>query len=212
MEIIDLLAANLRRLRRLRGLSSAELARRAGVGPATLSLLERSQGNPTLETVTSLAAALGVPVTDLIDGARRPPVTVVRADQGARVTRPNLDLRFVHRFSSSGLDTVEFYEMTVLPGQEYRSRGHAGVENIVVTSGTLVAGPVDQPVTLSAGDFVAFSADAPHVYSTSGDVPAKAVLALRHAQGDLGPEPVSGSVILSLADEVPDADWQEEQP
>jgi len=205
-EIMDSLAANLRRLRRLRGLSSAELARRAGIGPATLSLLERSQGNPTLDTVSSLATALGVPVTDLIDGDRRPPVTLVRATQGARVTRPNLDLRFVHRFSTSGLDTVEFYEMTVLPGQEYRSRGHAGVENIVVTEGTMITGPADDPVTLAAGDFVAFAADTPHVYAAAGDTAAKAVFALRHAQGDLGPEQVSGSVILSLADEVPAAD------
>lgn len=113
------LATNIRRPRRLRDLSSAQLARLSHVGPATLSGLERGVGNPPLDTLQTLSATLGVPLTGLLDGATRSPVTVVRATQGARVRRPNLELRFVHRFASGGLDVVELYEMTALPGDPH---------------------------------------------------------------------------------------------
>ena len=194
------LATNLRRLRRLRGMSSAQLARLSNVGPATLSGLERGAGNPTLDTLQALSETLGVPLTELLDGASRPPVTVIRADQGAQVRRPNLELRFVHRFTSGGLDVVELYEMTALPGDPHVSRGHPGVENILVTSGSMTVGPVDAPVLLAAGDFISFAADGPHLYACEGDQPAHAVLALRHPVDELA-RGGSDSVILALTNE-----------
>lgn len=200
------LATNIRRLRRLRDLSSAQLARLSNVGPATLSGLERGVGNPTLDTLQSLSATLGVPLTELLDGASRSPVTVVRATQGARVRRPNLELRFVHRFTSGGLDVVELYEMTALPGDPHISQGHPGVENILVTSGRLTVGPVDTTEELEAGDFVSFSAEGPHLYACGDERPAHAVLALRHPAGDSVATPSSDSVILALTDEHADDD------
>jgi transcriptional regulator with XRE-family HTH domain len=43
----------------------------AGVAPNTLSLIERGEANPTWETVKSVAAALGVPVSELAKAAER---------------------------------------------------------------------------------------------------------------------------------------------
>lgn len=198
------LATNIRRLRRLRDMSSAQLARSSGVGSATLSGLERGLGNPTLDTLQALSTSLGVPLTELLDGASRSPVTVVRASQGARVRRPNLDLRFVHRFTSGGLDVVELYEMTALPGNPHISQGHPGVENILVTDGRLRVGPVDAAQDLAAGDFVSFAADGPHMYACVGDTPAKAVLALRHPAGESPATRGGDSVILALTDQDDD--------
>src|SRR3954465_6593050 len=76
------LAANLRRLRIAARTSLSELARATGVGKATLSAIENGNGNPTVETLAALAAALGVPVVDLLAVAAPAPVTVVRAGQG----------------------------------------------------------------------------------------------------------------------------------
>ena len=177
------------------------LARTSHVGQATLSGLERGTGNPTLDTLQALSNSLGVPLTELLDGATRPPVTVVRAAEGARVHRPNLDLRFVHRFTSGGLDVVEFYEMTAQPGDPHISQGHSGVENIVVTSGRLRVGPIDTAEDLSAGDFISFSAEAPHLYACAGDTPAHAILALRHPAGESPASRTSDSVILALTEQ-----------
>src|SRR3954447_18974341 len=78
------LAGNLRRLRVAARVSLSELARATGVGKATLSAIENGRGNPTVETLASLAAALGVPVVDLLAVAAPPPVTLVRAGRGER--------------------------------------------------------------------------------------------------------------------------------
>ncbi|WP_449061707.1 helix-turn-helix domain-containing protein [Planomonospora algeriensis] len=52
----------IRGLREERGLSLSELARRAGIGKATLSGLENGTRNPTLETLWAVTAQLGVPL------------------------------------------------------------------------------------------------------------------------------------------------------
>lgn len=71
------LAERVRKLRLEAGLTQAELAAGAGVTVETVARLERvlrgrasANANPSLETLTRLAAALGVEVTDLLAPAR----------------------------------------------------------------------------------------------------------------------------------------------
>lgn len=56
----------LRHLRRARGLTLEQLAGRVGRAPSQLSLLENGRREPKLSLLSSLAAALGVPVADLL--------------------------------------------------------------------------------------------------------------------------------------------------
>jgi transcriptional regulator with XRE-family HTH domain len=62
------LAANLRRLRLARDLSQDELADSAGVRQALVSAIEVGTANPTLNSLESLALALGVTVGELLIG------------------------------------------------------------------------------------------------------------------------------------------------
>ncbi|CAN5612330.1 hypothetical protein BH24ACT22_BH24ACT22_13570 [soil metagenome] len=62
----------LRRLRKERGLTQRGLADASGVDPATISLVENGKRRPHLETLDSLAGALGVEVTDLIPKVEPP--------------------------------------------------------------------------------------------------------------------------------------------
>ena len=52
-------------LRRAAGLSQSSLAAAAGIRPATLSEIETGKGNPRLETLQAIAAALRCSVADL---------------------------------------------------------------------------------------------------------------------------------------------------
>ena len=62
------LGSLIKRLRIARALSQRALAARAGVTNPYIAQLETGQrGNPTVLIATRLAAALGVPVTELID-------------------------------------------------------------------------------------------------------------------------------------------------
>src|ERR1700753_1624269 len=112
-EVGDVLAANPHRLRNARRLSLATLATRADLAKATLANLEQGRGNPTIETLWSLAIGLGVPFSDLLEDRRESTTVIVRAHQSPRVrgSTPGgqLDLRLLDRIERGGL--VEVFDM-----------------------------------------------------------------------------------------------------
>ena len=63
----------IRALRVERRINASELARRAGIGRATLWRVEADpECDPTLSTLVKIADALGVPVTALLDNGAPP--------------------------------------------------------------------------------------------------------------------------------------------
>jgi transcriptional regulator with XRE-family HTH domain len=54
------------------GVGQRELARRAGISTATLSRIERGEVRVGLDTAIRLAAALGIPATQLLDETAPP--------------------------------------------------------------------------------------------------------------------------------------------
>ncbi len=71
MEIREVLALNLRKFRRAKGLSQEELAHRAKIDRPYISALERSVYAASIDVVDRLARVLGVEAADLL---KRPPV------------------------------------------------------------------------------------------------------------------------------------------
>ena len=71
-----LFAWNLRRLRSERGISQERLAADSEVDRAYVSEIERRRGNPTVDLLDKLAAALDVPIAEFFrepePGAKRP--------------------------------------------------------------------------------------------------------------------------------------------
>ena len=65
----DLLARNVRRLRTAAGLSQEELAARSGLHRTYISSVERAQRNVSLESIFTIATALGCAPRDLLDPA-----------------------------------------------------------------------------------------------------------------------------------------------
>lgn len=62
-------AKQLKRTRTRRGLSQEALAQEAHLSVSYISMLEREQRTPPLNTLEQLAAALGVKATDLLKAA-----------------------------------------------------------------------------------------------------------------------------------------------
>ncbi|MBN2197565.1 MAG: helix-turn-helix transcriptional regulator [Polyangiaceae bacterium] len=99
------LAERVRRLRIEAGLTQAELAAGAGVTVETVARLERvlrgrasANANPSLETLTRLAAALGVEITDLLaqaKGARPKDDRLAGLLRGANESTRKLAIRLV---------------------------------------------------------------------------------------------------------------------
>jgi len=156
-----------RALRTERGMSLSELARRAGIGKATLSGLEAGTRNPTLDTLHSVAAALGTPLTALVEGPRI---------LGAAV---RMDLL---RVFDDGPATYELYRMRIPAGAAQTSPPHhPGVsEHATVFAGELRAGPVDDPGTAGPGGYLEWAADTPHSYAAVGGQDVHASLLIRY--------------------------------
>jgi transcriptional regulator with XRE-family HTH domain len=74
------LALKLRVLRAERALTIEEAARQAGVTPETISDAERGRRRPYLPTLRKVAAAYGVPVSELLAEEAQEPVLAGKAD------------------------------------------------------------------------------------------------------------------------------------
>jgi len=103
---------NVKGFRKAFGMVQDQLAARSGVAQPTISEIEKGKRIPQLETVRKLAAALGIPISALIESAPpeppEPPKTP-RTDEEARA--------FDKRFASTGV--LEAAELKSELGDEF---------------------------------------------------------------------------------------------
>jgi transcriptional regulator with XRE-family HTH domain len=64
------LGSRVKRLRKAKGLTQAELAEKVNVSRAFITLVEAAEKTPSLDTCYRLAKALGVPLSGLLEGSR----------------------------------------------------------------------------------------------------------------------------------------------
>ena len=162
---LDVIAGSLRRERTRTGLSLTELARRAGIAKSTLSQLEAGTGNPSVETLWALAVALGVPISRLVD-APAPTVQVIRAGHGPTLASERSDYVATLLSSSPPGARRDLYLIRAEPGAPRDSVPHmAGVvEHVILSRGRARVGPIDAPIELDPGDYVAYPGDLPHTF------------------------------------------------
>jgi transcriptional regulator with XRE-family HTH domain len=162
----------------LRGaMSVLELSRRSGVARNTIAALERGEGNPTIDTLYSLADALGVPLSDLlVERAAPAAVRVVPAGAGLHVEGAALDADLLERIERPGW-LAEVYAIRFHAGEARLAQPHPfGVEErLHVAAGLVRVGPVSSPVELGPGDYATYSGAVPHLYEAL-DGPASGTL------------------------------------
>ncbi|MEU9886343.1 XRE family transcriptional regulator [Sphaerisporangium sp. NPDC051011] len=159
----DLVARNVRRFRLERAMSLGELARRSGLSKQTLSKIENGEGNPTVETLALLGAALDLPTRRLLTEWGTP-VYVQRQGESEWSTTGNGTERLLDETYGSG------YVRTLVLRLERGERDPEPIDaltagtlhHIYVITGRLRTGPVAEPVDINAGDFVRFPGDVPH--------------------------------------------------
>jgi transcriptional regulator with XRE-family HTH domain len=164
-DLARVVADNLRRHRARARLSLSGLAAAAGVGKSTLSQIESGRANPSMETLWSIATALGVPFAELVS-PHAPEIRVVRAGEGVRVDSAGAPFLVWLLAATGRRGPSEVYAIGSEPGEPRRADAHpAGVrEHLLVTAGRMEVGPTDAPVELGPGDLATFAADVPHAY------------------------------------------------
>ncbi|WP_329362317.1 helix-turn-helix domain-containing protein [Streptomyces sp. NBC_00669] len=179
MELNEQVGRRLRALREERRLSLSELARRSGVGKATLSELEGGRRNPTLETLYALTTALGTPLSSVLAD----PLSSLLTPGGARAHASGEAVTaLLTERHESPVAITDVFRIHIRAGAVQRSDPHlpGTREHLYVLSGTAVVGEPAAPVTAGPGGYAHWRADRAHLYSAPhGDV--EAVLFVRYA-------------------------------
>ncbi len=155
----------LRQERERAGLSVSELARRAGLGKATVSQLESGTANPSVETLWAVATAMGVPFAVFVEEPDDAP-TLIRAREGSGIRASEAAYEALLLASGAPRSRSDLYLLRAEPGMPRSSLPHAPgtIEHVVLVSGSALVGPTDAPIELGPGDYLRYRGDAPHVF------------------------------------------------
>jgi quercetin dioxygenase-like cupin family protein len=157
-----------------------QLAEAAGVSRRMVVNVEQGAANPSVGTLLRISDALGVGLPALVERPQAKPVKVTRHGDGAVLWSSQAGGRGVLVAGTDPPDVVELWDWTLGPGDQHVSEAHTpGTKELVqVQQGTVTVEVADQPVTLDAGDAVAFPGDVAHSYANPGTQPARFSLAV----------------------------------
>ena len=158
-----------RDLRKRQRMTGSELAQQTGLSVGMLSKIENGVISPSLNTMSALANALGVPLVQLFSGFEEPRGAMhVKAGQGAEIERAGT--RAGHQYNllghigsnNSGV-VVEPYLLTLTDESErFPTFQHEGIEFLYILEGRVSYRHGDQTYLLEPGDALLFDSDAPH--------------------------------------------------
>lgn len=192
------LGARLREVRRDRGLSTRELARRVGCSASLISQIERGASAPSAGVLYRLASELDASL-DYLFGVRSRPAGAAKAGTesaagSAMVQRAGnrrcLDLdggvRW-ERLTVASDPYVDFLEVSYAPcgapdGAAPRALRHDGREYGVVLEGQLRADVGFDSYQLEPGDSIALDSSTPHAYRNLTDAPVRALWFIVHRE------------------------------
>jgi XRE family transcriptional regulator, regulator of sulfur utilization len=157
------IAQNIRQLRQSRSLTQEQLARLSGVPRPTWSNLESGMANPTVAVLAKVAAALQVPLEELIS----PPKAQARLYQADSLPRRQLGGVLIRRLLPDHLHGMELDRMELSPGAQMTGVPHrlGTREYLACESGQVELVVSGEKYELSPGDVVVFRGDQKHSYA-----------------------------------------------
>jgi transcriptional regulator with XRE-family HTH domain len=166
----------LRRLREKKDLSLADLGRATGISKSTLSRLESGHRKPSLELLLPIAAALAVPLDEIVAAPR---ILDPRMPQEPRRAEGRVIVAL-----SRTQGEPKAYKLTI-PASESEpfTRTHAGYEWLYVLSGRLRLVLGDYDLVLAPGEVAEFDTQHPHWFGSTGRGSVE-VLSLFGPQGE----------------------------
>ena len=174
-----MVGAQVRKLRRKKGVSLSEFARRTRMSKSMLSQVERGLANPSVEKIRSIAAALQVPVFTLFLNGNDAQGMLVKKDKRITLTVP--DSKTARELLTPDLHRGMILVIARVPPQERSSptfTTHQGEECVFVLRGKIVIHLHDETHILESGDAIYFDGRQPHYCNNPEDVEAEFLSAI----------------------------------
>jgi transcriptional regulator with XRE-family HTH domain len=162
--------ARLRALRLMHGLSQRELAKRAGVSNAIISLIEQNRSSPSVGSLKKVLDGLPISLADFFGMELTPrPQIFFTAAELAEIAGGGISYRQVGRdLAGRALQILhERYEPGADTGETMLR--HAAEEGAVVIRGRIEVTVGDQCRVLGPGDAYYFDSRLPHRFRNVGD-------------------------------------------
>ena len=156
-----------RRWRAERGLTLAKVAEAANLNVGYLSQIENDKASPSLSCLSSIGAALDVPIAwFLVDESAAPEVTRAadrrwREQPGGRASR----------IDGRGSSDISIVEIVAEPGHGTGVHSHPGDEHHYVTAGRFRLSQGEHVIELGPGDYLRWDGLVPHDAAAIGDEP-----------------------------------------
>lgn len=169
-----LVGARIRRRRRDRSLTLAQVAEATGLNVGYLSQVENDKASPSLETLAALAEALDVPIAwFLLDQSVAP--RVVRAGERPR-RRMSTGSVAMSQVDGGIARDIAIFEGDMPVGHRTGFHAHPGDEHHLVLEGRVRLTQGETVVEAGAGDYVLLDGTLPHDAETVGDGPARLLI------------------------------------
>jgi transcriptional regulator with XRE-family HTH domain len=171
--ILDV-GARLKTIRKLKGLSQRELAKRAGVTNSTISMIEKNSVSPSVSSLKKVLAGIPMSLVDFFslevedDNPRK---VVFRAEELLDIGSGEVTMKLVGKGHPNR--AFSFLNETYPPGSDTGPDmlTHEGEEAGTVVSGQLEVTVNNEIFILDTGDSYYFDSKQPHRFRNPFDVP-----------------------------------------
>lgn len=163
-------------LRSQRGWTLRVLAKHSGLSANAISLIEREENSPTVSSLSRLARAFNVPISNFFQKDHDKSCVYVQKGQGIRIQNQDAELESL----GFGMQTqqIEPFRMTIDPQTEVfgDSISHPGQEFVYCLSGRAEYSVGGKTYQLDPGDSLLFDAATPHCWRNQSSEPAAILL------------------------------------
>lgn len=183
------LGNTIRDLRQKHGLTIADVANLAGISRGMLSKIENAQTATSLDTLSRLAAALGVSIATLFRGydVRDGSAQLVKSGEGMEVVRRGTKKGHTYHLLAYDQGPTKVFEPFLITidheSETFPIFEHPGTEFIYMLEGEIEYRHGQNTYVLKPGDALTFRGDVPHGPEKLNQVPIKFLSILMYPSG-----------------------------
>lgn len=164
----DSLGAQVKALRKARGLTLAAVSERTGLSLGFLSNLERDETSPSIANLHKVCEALGITINDLLSPQGKSPATAVRASQRPLIFEQE-EGRLSYRAMTQGETSLKATCMKLNTTEWMHYAPHDHDELGIVAVGSMEMRIGSETLALEAGDSVFIPKQTMHSARCRGD-------------------------------------------